>query len=116
MARQGSQRAAGAKPRQPHQMHETQQAISSLVKAITAEGVQLDTGLINTTAQASAACAMLVRLGLCSAEQMDTLVLSAVRDVLAHVLQQIEQAKLEQKQTATGLQVVQRPEIVIAKH
>jgi hypothetical protein len=82
--------------------------------------VQLDIGLIDTTAQAHAACEMLVMLGLCSAEQMDTLILGQVRGILANVLQQLEQRKLAQAkreaQAATGLQVVKRPEIVVAKH
>jgi hypothetical protein len=106
--------------KEPQAIHEARQAISRLTQAITAAGVHLDIGLIDTTAQAHAACEMLVMLGLCSAEQMDTLILGQVRGILANVLQQLEQRKLAQAkreaQAATGLQVVKRPEIVVAKH
>ena len=96
--------------------HDLRQAINRLGQAIRAQDVALDIGLINTTAQANAACQMLVALGLCSGEQMDVLILRNVKGMLAELLQQIEQAKLTQKQQAQGLQVVERPKLVVAKH
>jgi hypothetical protein len=96
--------------------HDLRQAINRLAQGIRAQDVTLDIGIINTTAQANAACAMFVALGLCSGEQMDVLILRNVKGMLAELLQQIEQTKLTQKQQAQGLQVVERPKLVVAKH
>jgi hypothetical protein len=118
--REQVKRAAAAQaPAAPHdsqEAHDLRQAINRMAQAMAAEDVTLDIGIINTTAQANAACAMFVALGLCSGEQMDVLILRNVKGMLAELLQQIEQTKLTQKQQAQGLQVVERPKLVVAKH
>jgi hypothetical protein len=113
-----TQQATAVPQEQPEsgEAHDLRQAINRMAQAMAAEDVQLDIGLINTTAQANAACAMFVTLGLCSGEQMDVAILRNVKGMLAHLLQQIEQAKLTRKQQAQGLQVVERPKLVVAKH
>lgn len=102
--------------REPQELHEARQAINRMGKAIEEHGVNLDIGLMNTTAQANAACQMLVAAGVCTPEQMDALILAQVRSQMAQILQAVEQAKLAAQKQAQGLQVVERPKLVIAKH
>jgi hypothetical protein len=110
------QTAESAAPAESQEAHDLRQAINRMGQAIQAQGAHLDIGLINTTAQANAACQMLVELGLCSGEQMDVMILHNVKGMLATLLQSVEETKLAQKRAAQGVQVVERPKLMVARH
>ena len=110
---------ATSKPQQAQesqQAHELRQACSRMAQAIEEHGVNLDIGLINTSAQGAAACRMLVEAGICTAEQMDAAILEEVKRQLAQILIAVEQAKLAAQKQAQGLSVVKGPGLVVAKH
>lgn len=96
--------------------HELRGAINRIASAIREHNVQLDIGLLNTTAQANAACMVLVEAGIISGDHMDVLILRNVKGMLAQTLQAVEETRLREQQQASGVQVVERPKLVVATH
>ena len=116
---QSDQPAAGtfqARQWNKHDVKRLEQECERLRVAMLQTGYQMNIPAIRDGAMAFAACRLLVTKGLVSEDELNGEVLSHMRQILMHGLQQAEEARLAAEKQQRGLAVAQRPNLVVAKH
>lgn len=114
-----AEQIATALARQQFNAHDAKvlaKQIDQMLLALRGMGLAVDMSRIKATADAQAACEILVAHGLASEAEVQSRAYLAARNLMASILQQAEEQQLAQHQQASKIEVAKRPGLVVARH